>query len=525
MCAEFGKWITCQAKERAVGFVESNEVELRRIAQLSDARFFTGTKLRFCDGGMLAERQHVLSRQAAHWQDRQNWKVVRAFEQLWAGERNSSQLCTEADEASSVVITAVLRLVRSMEHRLLSGGPSSAAGELAAAIEDVHSCGDPSNAAVVFESLLHAATTEAEAGLGSDRPVLPGALPAVHGDLAQAYERCLQIIRTAASQGGEGAARTAAILRFELGTGTLEELLADFAGATAPLMPRAGCEAPLEVLEPSGARVYTPGDVCTVRWRTAGADAAVTLSPQLQPIDRVDIKVCTGSADSNRLTLLRPSRHGIVARRAPAARGFFEWTIPTDFPCHGYVKLVVANSDDDSQNDQSTAIQIVPVAAPTAAHRAQRGQQLAAPAAGPPPATAPARDPLSPADPRRALAGHKAPAELCCPITMQLLMDPVFCLDGHTYERAAIEKWLSRNNKSPVTNEPMQQTVIPNFAMRRVIEAFIASVAPSTDATTAATAATAEPAEESAEDLAFRARYGVTAGLAAAAAGAPEELD
>merc|ERR1719460_3027611 len=63
--------------------------------------------------------------------------------------------------------------------------------------------------------------------------------------------------------------------------------------------------------------------------------------------------------------------------------------------------------------------------------------------------------------------------------------------------------------------------------MRRVIGAFIESVAPSTDidATSATTVAAAEPAEVSTEELPPRARHGVTAGLAAAAAGTPVEID
>lgn len=42
-----------------------------------------------------------------------------------------------------------------------------------------------------------------------------------------------------------------------------------------------------------------------------------------------------------------------------------------------------------------------------------------------------------------------------CPITHQLMEDPVKCADGHTYERAAITKWLERHHTSPMTREPM----------------------------------------------------------------------
>ena len=38
------------------------------------------------------------------------------------------------------------------------------------------------------------------------------------------------------------------------------------------------------------------------------------------------------------------------------------------------------------------------------------------------------------------------PNELYCPITGELMVDPVSDPNGHTYERKAILKWLSKNN-------------------------------------------------------------------------------
>ena len=42
-------------------------------------------------------------------------------------------------------------------------------------------------------------------------------------------------------------------------------------------------------------------------------------------------------------------------------------------------------------------------------------------------------------------------AHLLCPITMDLLWDPVFTSDGHTFERSAIERWLETHRTSPLT--------------------------------------------------------------------------
>jgi pyridoxal/pyridoxine/pyridoxamine kinase len=36
------------------------------------------------------------------------------------------------------------------------------------------------------------------------------------------------------------------------------------------------------------------------------------------------------------------------------------------------------------------------------------------------------------------------PDELSCPISFQLMTDPVLADDGHTYQRQAIEEWISR---------------------------------------------------------------------------------
>lgn len=52
-------------------------------------------------------------------------------------------------------------------------------------------------------------------------------------------------------------------------------------------------------------------------------------------------------------------------------------------------------------------------------------------------------------------AAAVVPPDLLCPITYQLLEDPVMLVDsGQTYERAAIEEWLSRGNtKDPVSGK------------------------------------------------------------------------
>lgn len=55
-----------------------------------------------------------------------------------------------------------------------------------------------------------------------------------------------------------------------------------------------------------------------------------------------------------------------------------------------------------------------------------------------------------------------------CPITQEPFVDPVVSVDGHTYERWAIENWFeSGHNTSPLTNLPLKSLdLIPNLALR-----------------------------------------------------------
>ena len=60
-----------------------------------------------------------------------------------------------------------------------------------------------------------------------------------------------------------------------------------------------------------------------------------------------------------------------------------------------------------------------------------------------------------------------------CPITSNLMVDPVITSDGHTYERYAIERWLSTNDTSPLTGARLiSKNMVPNIALRKMIQTF-----------------------------------------------------
>jgi len=62
------------------------------------------------------------------------------------------------------------------------------------------------------------------------------------------------------------------------------------------------------------------------------------------------------------------------------------------------------------------------------------------------------------------------PADFICPITTELMSDPVMAADGHSYERSAIERWLATKSTSPMTGEALVHSFLaPNHTLRRQI--------------------------------------------------------
>jgi hypothetical protein len=61
--------------------------------------------------------------------------------------------------------------------------------------------------------------------------------------------------------------------------------------------------------------------------------------------------------------------------------------------------------------------------------------------------------------------------QFICPITQELLREPVIAEDGHTYEKEAIQNWLSKNQTSPLTRKQISPTkLIPNLVLKQLIE-------------------------------------------------------
>ncbi|CAN6452540.1 unnamed protein product [Victoria cruziana] len=65
------------------------------------------------------------------------------------------------------------------------------------------------------------------------------------------------------------------------------------------------------------------------------------------------------------------------------------------------------------------------------------------------------------------------PVHFRCPISLELMRDPVTVCTGQTYDRSSIEPWLAAadNPTCPVTRLPLaDRTLIPNHTLRRLIQ-------------------------------------------------------
>ncbi|XP_078486552.1 WD repeat, SAM and U-box domain-containing protein 1 isoform X1 [Ciona intestinalis] len=78
---------------------------------------------------------------------------------------------------------------------------------------------------------------------------------------------------------------------------------------------------------------------------------------------------------------------------------------------------------------------------------------------------------------RRSEADETAPDEYLCPISREIMTDPVLAADGFTYERASIEKWFAKGSKlSPMTNKALvNRNIFSNQTVKSLIAQFIES--------------------------------------------------
>merc|ERR1740130_870089 len=60
--------------------------------------------------------------------------------------------------------------------------------------------------------------------------------------------------------------------------------------------------------------------------------------------------------------------------------------------------------------------------------------------------------------------------DIRCPVTLEVMRDPVIAGDGHSYERVSIERWLQTHRTSPMTGRVLlNRNLIPNHRLRNLI--------------------------------------------------------
>jgi hypothetical protein len=72
---------------------------------------------------------------------------------------------------------------------------------------------------------------------------------------------------------------------------------------------------------------------------------------------------------------------------------------------------------------------------------------------------------------RKEECGH-IPELFLCPISREVMENPVLASDGHVYERSQIESWLQEHDTSPMTNIAMRPEVAPVLSLRSEIQDF-----------------------------------------------------
>ena len=76
------------------------------------------------------------------------------------------------------------------------------------------------------------------------------------------------------------------------------------------------------------------------------------------------------------------------------------------------------------------------------------------------------------------IATQDIPSDFVCPITCDIIRDPLMCRSGLSFERNAILSWLHRNpnGKCPITRQPLSvRDLVPNWALQGRIQSWCSS--------------------------------------------------
>ena len=61
-----------------------------------------------------------------------------------------------------------------------------------------------------------------------------------------------------------------------------------------------------------------------------------------------------------------------------------------------------------------------------------------------------------------------------CPISQQIMRDPVMTKYGHCFEREAITEWVRKQGKCPLTQKPLSLSdIFPAYSVKSAIEEYM----------------------------------------------------
>jgi hypothetical protein len=86
-----------------------------------------------------------------------------------------------------------------------------------------------------------------------------------------------------------------------------------------------------------------------------------------------------------------------------------------------------------------------------------------------------ATPPLDLSDLAEQLPHGEVPHHFFCPITQDVMQDPVKTNDGMVYDRPAIDRWFTQSSTSPLTGLPLtSKALVPHATLREQIQTFFA---------------------------------------------------
>lgn len=82
--------------------------------------------------------------------------------------------------------------------------------------------------------------------------------------------------------------------------------------------------------------------------------------------------------------------------------------------------------------------------------------------------------PIDPSELAEIVPPGTIPHHFFCPITQDIMQDPVKTVDGMTYDRPAIDRWLHQHTTSPLTGLPLStRNVTPHISLREQIQEWV----------------------------------------------------